>query len=170
MFTPRPCLSRELAVAVVVAAVATKILAMAVVVDMALAVAIVLSMATEATKVCFLFDLCVLFDLSHAAVPALVSRVNAAVAQAAGRWFGAAARTRRSFFRSVTADVGVAVAVAVAIDAVATAVAVAIDAVATTVAVAIDVVAAAVAVPMTVAVAMAVVDAVANAKDISFVA
>ena len=46
-----------------VAAVATEVLAMAVVVDMALAVAAVLSMAMEATKVCFLFDCCVLFSI-----------------------------------------------------------------------------------------------------------
>ena len=59
----RPCLSRELAVAVDVAAVATEVLAMAIVVDMALAVAVVLSMAMKATKVCFLFDCCVLFSI-----------------------------------------------------------------------------------------------------------
>ena len=45
-----------------VAAVATEVLAMAVVVDMALTVAAVLSMAIEAAKVCFLFDCCVLFS------------------------------------------------------------------------------------------------------------
>ena len=111
------------------------------------------------------------FQSFSSAVPAL-SHVNAAEAQALGRWFGAAARTRWSFFCSVTADEGVAVAVA-------TAVAVAIDAVATTVAVAIDAVATAVAVAMIVAVvamivvaavAMAVVAAVAKAEDIAFVA
>ena len=81
-----------------------------------------------------------------------------------------AARTRQSFFRSVTTDVGVTVAVA--IDAVATAVAVA-----TTVVVAIDAVATAVAVAMIVgvvamivSVAMAVVAAVVKDEDIAFVA
>ena len=57
----RPCLSRELAAAVDVAAVATEVLAMAVVMDMPLAVAAVLSMDVEAKKVCFLFDCFVLF-------------------------------------------------------------------------------------------------------------
>ena len=116
------------------------------------------------------------FQSLVSAVPVL-SYVNATEAQTLGRRFGAAARTHRSFFCSVTADMGVAVAVA--IDAVATAVAVAIDAVATTVAVAIDAVATAVAVAMimavvamivAVAVAMAVVAAVAKAEDIAFVA
>ena len=111
------------------------------------------------------------FRSFSSAVPVL-SHINAAEAQALGRWFGAAARTRRSFFRSVTADVGVAVAVA--IDAVAMAVATAIDAEATAVAVTIDAVATAVAVVMIVGVvavivaaAMAVVAAVAKAKDIA---
>ena len=45
-----------------VAAIATEVLAVAVVVDMTLAVAAVLSMAMEAMEVCFLFDCCVLFS------------------------------------------------------------------------------------------------------------
>ena len=49
---PIPGLSRELAVAVDVAAAAAVVLALAVVVDMALAVTAVLTMAMEDTKVC----------------------------------------------------------------------------------------------------------------------
>jgi len=50
LLTSRPRLSRELAAAVDVAAIAAEVLAMAVVMDMALAVAAVLFMAMEATK------------------------------------------------------------------------------------------------------------------------
>ena len=60
---PIPGLSRDLAAAVDVAAAAAVVLAVTVVVDMALAVAAVLFMAMEATKVCFLFDCCVLFSI-----------------------------------------------------------------------------------------------------------
>ena len=114
------------------------------------------------------------FQSFSSAVPAL-SHVNTAEAQALGQWFGAAAQTRPSFFRSVNADLGVDMAVA--IDAVDTAMAVAIDIVAMTVAVAIDAVAMAMAVAMIVAVvavivavAMTVFAAVAKAEDIVFVA
>ena len=152
MLTSRPCLSRELAAAVDVAAVATEVLAMAVVVDMALAVAAVLSMAMEATKVCFLFDYCVLFSTFLASLyppyPTSIQQQR---------------KLPGSFFRSVTAGVGVGVAVA--LDAVATAVDVAIDAVATTVAAAMIVAVVAV----IVAVTMAVVADVTKAEDIAFV-
>ena len=60
---PIPGLSRDLAAAVDVAAAAAVVLAVTVVVDMALAVAAVLFMAMEATKVCFLFDCCVLCSI-----------------------------------------------------------------------------------------------------------
>ena len=99
--------------------------------------------------------MCFVFNLSHAAVPALF-HANAAAAQAAGRWFAAAARTRRSFFRSVTAAVGVAMAVAVAMGDVAMAVAVAV-------------IMAVVGVIVVVAVAVSVVATVAKAEGIAFV-
>ena len=97
------------------------------------------------------------FDLSHAAVPALCP-ANAAAAQAAGRWFAAAAHSRRSFFRSVATALDVVVTVMwlwlwLYTGAVATAVVVAM--IMTIVAV---------------IVAMAVVAAVAKTKDIVFVA
>ena len=65
MLASHPGLSRKLAavVDVTVTAIASMVLALAVIVNMALDVAAVLAMAMEATKVCFLFDCCVLFSI-----------------------------------------------------------------------------------------------------------
>ena len=90
--------------------------------------------------------ICFVFNFSYAAVPALFL-ANEAAAQAVGRCFTTAARTRRSFFHFVTVGVGIGAVVT----AVAAATIVALVAV-------------------IVAVAMAVVAAVAKAKDIAFVA
>ena len=52
-------------------------------------------MAMEATKVCDFLLLCFVFNLAHAAVPAL-PRAYVAAAETAGQWFAAVAPTRHS--------------------------------------------------------------------------
>ena len=86
-----------------------------------------------------------------------LSHANAAAAQATGRWFAVAVRSRRSFFCSVTAAVGVAMTMVVAV-------AMGVGAAAT--AMAVNMIVAVV----TVIAAMTVVAAVGKAEDIVFVA
>ena len=84
-----------------VAAVVTKVLAMAVVVGMALAVVAVLSMAMEATKVCFLFDCCVLFSIFptplYPSYPTSMQQQRKLQAGGSGLQLGAALSFLKSF-------------------------------------------------------------------------
>ena len=137
-----------------VAAAASVVLALAVIVDMALALALavavaaVLAMAIDSTKVCFLFDCSVLFSTFLTLLfPLYPTPMQQQRKLHIGRCFAAVARTRRSFFRFVTAGMG-------------------IGAVVTAVAAAMIVVVVAV----IVVVAMTVVAAVAKAEDIAYVA